>query len=61
MINQGWAIICELGFVGWVSCTIGFVFRSFGDDDAFYAKRALFWGGLVVLFYAFWVLGMVKT
>ncbi|MCK5504490.1 MAG: hypothetical protein KAJ10_04980 [Thermodesulfovibrionia bacterium] len=61
MINQGWALACELGFLGWVGCTIGFIFRAFGDNDAFYGRRALFWGGLVVIFYALWVLGMVRA
>ncbi len=61
MINQGWAIVCELGFFGWVGCTIGFIFRAFGDDDTFHGRRALFWGVLVVLFYALWVLGMMKA
>lgn len=61
MINQGWAIACEIGFFGWVSCTLGFIFRSFGEDDSFYAKRGLFWGGFVVFFYALWVLGMLRA
>ncbi|MBE9504741.1 MAG: hypothetical protein IME96_11245 [Proteobacteria bacterium] len=61
MINQGWALACELGFLGWVGCTIGFIFRAFGDKDAFYGRRALFWGSLVVIFYALWVLGMVRA
>ena len=61
MFSEGWAIICEAGFVGWVGCTFGFIFRAFGEDDAFYTKRALFWGGLVVVFYAIWVLGMLKA
>lgn len=61
MLNQGWAIACELGFIGWVGCAIGFIFRAFGEDDAFYGRRAFFWGGLVVLFYSLWVLGMIKA
>ena len=61
MINQGWAIACEVGFFGWVGCTIGFIFRSFGEDDSFCGKRGLFWGGLVVVFYALWVLGMARA
>ncbi len=61
MVSQSWAILCEVGFVGWVGCTIGFIFRAFGDDDSFYAKRAALWGSLVALFYALWVLGMVKA
>lgn len=61
MISQGWAIVCELGFLGWVSCAIGFIFRSFGENDEFFGRRAAFWGGLAVVFYGIWVLGMVNA
>ena len=61
MLSQTWGILGEIGFVGWVGCTVGFIFRAFGDDDSFYARKAVFWGSLVVLFYALWVFGMLKA
>jgi len=61
MISQGWAIVCELGFFGWVGCAIGFIFRSFGENDTFFGRRAVFWGALVVIFYGLWVVGMVNA
>lgn len=61
MINQFWAVICEAGFLGWVGCTIGFIFRAFGPGDVFYGRRAAFWGFLIIVFYALWVLAMMKA
>ncbi|UCE26561.1 MAG: hypothetical protein JSW52_09440 [Candidatus Coatesbacteria bacterium] len=56
-----WPIMVEVGFVGWVAATLGLIFRAFGKDNKFYAKRALFWGCLVAAFYVIWTIGLIKT
>lgn len=61
MVNQFWAFVCETGFFGWVGSTIAFILRGFGPDNTFFARRAAFWGSLIVVFYALWVLGMMKA
>ena len=56
-----WSIICEAGFVGWIGCTIAFIFFVFTGERGFRSRRAYLWGGLIVLFYALWVVGMMKA
>ncbi len=56
-----WSIICEGGFVGWIACTIAFIFFVFSGERGFRTRRAYLWGGLLVAFYALWVLGMLKA
>jgi hypothetical protein len=56
-----WAAMVEIGFLGWVASTLGLIFRAVGKDNKFYGKRALFWGSLIAVFYAIWIIGLVKT
>jgi hypothetical protein len=51
----------EIGFLGWVAATLGLIFRAIDKDNKFHGKRALFWGVLIALFYAIWIVGLVKT
>ena len=48
-----------ISFLGWIGCTMGFIFGAYEKDDRFNNKKALKWGAAVVVFYALWVLGMV--
>jgi hypothetical protein len=56
-----WSIICEVGFVGWIACTVGFIFFVFTGGRGFRAKRALVWGTLIIIFYAVWIVGMLRA
>ena len=57
-----WSLVVELGFFGWVGGTIGFILRVLhGTRETFSARRAIFWGGLVVAGYALWVVGLMKA
>ena len=47
--------------VGWIVGVIAFIFKTFEKGGGFNTKKALFWGSLVVLFYAIWVIGMVRA
>lgn len=59
--NVLWSLILEIGLVGWIGCTIGFIVRVFTGEKGFNPKRALFWGGLIIFFYAFWIVGMLNA
>ncbi len=48
-----------LGFLGWIGCTVGFIFGAFEKEGRFNNKRALYWGLAVVSMYALWVVGMM--
>lgn len=58
-MNTPWAVLVVFSFLGWIGCTIGFIFGAFEKDNRFNNKKALKWGIAVVVLYALWVLGMV--
>ncbi len=58
-MNTFWAAIVVLSFLGWIGCTIGFIFGAYEKDNRFNNKKALKWGISVVVFYALWVVAMV--
>lgn len=56
-----WSLICEIGFIGWIGCSIGLIFRAFTGPRGFNPGQALGWGIFIILFYALWVVGMLKA
>ena len=61
MINEGWGVVSQVGFWGWVSCSVGLILRSFPRRETFLASRGLAWGTGLVLFFVVWVVGMLKA
>ena len=57
-ISTFWSIILEIGFFGWIGSTIAFIFQGISQDDKLIKGKALFWGIMIVLFYALWIMGM---
>jgi len=60
-VNTPWAILVVLSFLGWIGCTVGFIFGAFEKDNRFNNKKALYWGSTVVVCYALWVIGMMNA
>ncbi|MFH0926734.1 MAG: hypothetical protein V1872_14070 [bacterium] len=56
-----WSMFLEFGFIGWITCTILFIFRVFEGEKGFHNQRALFWGSFIILFYGMWIVGMMKA
>jgi hypothetical protein len=56
-----WSMMVEVGFLGWIGCAIGFILRVFIGEKGFNAKRAVFWGVLILFFYALWIVGMLRA
>jgi hypothetical protein len=54
-------MLVVFGFLGWVGCTIGFIFGAFEKEGGFNNARALRWGLAVVACYALWVAGMAHA
>ncbi len=59
--NVGWSIVLEIGFWGWVSGALLFIMIGFGEGNRVILKRGLFLGGLIVFFYALWIVGMMNA
>lgn len=58
-----WTIVLEAGFLGWIGSAIGFLIHALtGEKIAeLRSKPALFWGLMVILFYALWIVGMMRA
>ena len=56
-----WSMIVEVGFLGWIGCTIGFILRVFIGEKGFNSKRAVFWGVLILFFYTLWIVAMLRA
>jgi hypothetical protein len=57
-ISTFWSIMVEIGFLGWIGCTITFIFQALTEDNKLVKDKALFWGIMIVIFYAIWVAGL---
>lgn len=58
-----WSIIVEIGFLGWIGSVMGFImFACKGDQKVrLSASRGVVWAGLAVMFFALWLVGMIKA
>lgn len=56
--HVGWAILVEVSFVSWIGATVGLIWYVFDDKGHFVPRQGFLWGGLVVLFFALWLIGM---
>jgi hypothetical protein len=61
MINETWALICEISLWGWIAATIGLILHSFPSRDAFRKRPAAAWGGCLAILFALWIVGMLKA
>lgn len=56
-----WGLICEMGLWLWVFAAVGFILSSFPSRDSFRKGPAAVWGGCLILFFAFWIAGMLNA
>jgi hypothetical protein len=61
MINETWALICEISFWGWGGSVIGLILNSFPARNKIKVKSVFVWGISFLVFYAFWIVGMLNT
>jgi hypothetical protein len=57
----GWSVATEVGFFGWVISALVFIFTFLRKGGGLARGKALFWGGCILVFYALWVIGMVRA
>jgi hypothetical protein len=55
-----WTLVCEISLWGWIGATFLFILHSFPSRNVFNVRPATVWGGSLVLFYAIWIVGMLK-
>jgi hypothetical protein len=61
MINEGWAVVTEIGVWGWILAGIGFTLKAFPAKDSFNGRAAAVWGGCFIFSYFLWVIGMINA
>lgn len=59
--HAGWSIVLEIGFWGWVSGVLLFIFTGFNAEHRVIPKRGLLLGGLIIFFYTLWIVGMMNA
>lgn len=61
MINEIFAFITVTSFLGWVASVIAFIYKAFDEEGQFYPKPAIKIGLMILVFYALWIVGMLKA
>ena len=59
--KQDGVILTEIGFLGWVITTIGFIWYAVGDNGGWIWKRCMLWGSSIAIFFSTWIIGMLLT
>jgi len=52
------SLLVEIGFFGWIGSTFALIFRGFTKENDLITRKAFFWGVLIVVFYAVWIIGL---
>src|SRR6266446_2396846 len=50
--HLGWSILLEIGFLGWVSATVGLIWYVVDENGNFARRPGLLWGSLIAVFFA---------
>lgn len=58
-MNEYWALFSQIGLWGWIVTVICFIHFSFPALNDFKKRDALKWSALSLLFFSFWITGMV--
>jgi hypothetical protein len=61
VVNENWALLCEIGFWGWTLSVIGLLIQTFTQNTVINKISTTLWGFVSVVFYFFWIYGMVSA
>jgi hypothetical protein len=59
--RTGWVLLTEIGFFGWLGCTVLLIARGYNREGRMNLARALPWMSGMVLFFLAWILGLLKA
>jgi hypothetical protein len=61
--HRGWSIVVVMGFLGWVGSAFGCILFGLGNekDASVVWQRASIWCFSLALFFAIWIVGMMKA
>jgi hypothetical protein len=55
----GGSILVELGFLGWVGATLGFIWCTVASSGRWLWRQGLLWGSGIVVCFGVWIIGML--
>jgi hypothetical protein len=61
VINENWALLCEIGFWGWIFSAMGLLVQTFTQNTDINKISTMSWGFVSVVFYFFWIYGTVSA
>ncbi len=61
MVNENWVLLCEIGFWGWIVSVIGLLVHTYTQNTDRNHTPSLLWGLVSVVFFLFWIYGMVSA
>lgn len=56
-----WSAVVVIAFLGWLASLFGFIRRALTPEAKLITPKAIFWGGLVVVFWAGWIIGLLNA
>ena len=56
-----WSVVLIAGFLGWIGCAFGFIWRVLGDEVRGRGRRALVWGVFFAGFFLMWIVRMMRA
>ena len=56
-----WSVVLIAGFLGWIGCAFGFIWRVLGGEVRGRLRRALVWGVFFAGFFLMWIVGMMRA
>jgi len=61
MSHDIWSIVLLSGVVSWIVSSIAFMFYAFPRKGEFVVKSAIRWGGISLVSFLVWVLGLLNA
>ncbi|MFH1018069.1 MAG: hypothetical protein V1798_07800 [Pseudomonadota bacterium] len=59
--KTGWALVVEMGFLGWLASAIALIWRGYDAEGRMNLRRSVPWMAALTFFFAIWVLGLLKA
>lgn len=59
--HTGWVIFAQIGFWGWLLAVLGWIWKGFDAQGKMYWKPSLPWISGIIVFFSFWILGLVHA
>jgi len=62
-VSTFWSIMLEIGFLGWLGSILALIMFACkgGRKATFRASQTLVWGGIATIFFALWIIAMVRA